>query len=103
MWIPPETRDPVLRHHPTRKSVGYFGAVCLQDGRFIHRREEDRFNALSFWAFLQDLWQRSQTAGKCVVVITDNARYHHARLTRIGGKSSRAPSGWISCLLTAPT
>jgi len=51
MWIPPETRDPVVLHHPTRQGVGYFGAVCLQDGRFIHRREEDRFNAVSFGPF----------------------------------------------------
>jgi hypothetical protein len=27
MWIAPEIKDPVLLHHPTRKSVGYFGAV----------------------------------------------------------------------------
>ena len=27
MWVPPETRDPVVYHHPTRKSVGYFAAV----------------------------------------------------------------------------
>ena len=33
MWIPPEVRDPVLYHHPTRKSVGYFGAVRINDGR----------------------------------------------------------------------
>lgn len=27
MWAAPEDRDPVLRHEPTRKSLGYFGAV----------------------------------------------------------------------------
>jgi len=32
MWIPPETKDPVLLHAPTRRSVGYFGAVRLRDG-----------------------------------------------------------------------
>ena len=32
MWVPPEVKDPVLQHHPTRKSVGYFGAVRLRDG-----------------------------------------------------------------------
>src|SRR5258707_696892 len=36
MWIPPEVKDPVLQHHPTRKSVGYFGAVRLRDGKFIY-------------------------------------------------------------------
>lgn len=80
MWIPPETRDPVLLHHPTRKSVGYFGAVCLRDGRFLYRRETDRFHAVSFWSFLQELWSGSQNPGKQVAVIIDNARYHHARL-----------------------
>src|SRR5437667_666484 len=39
MWIPPECRDPVLLHAPTRKSVGYWGAVRLRDGLFVHRRE----------------------------------------------------------------
>jgi hypothetical protein len=26
MWVPPETKDPVVYNHPTRRSVGYFGA-----------------------------------------------------------------------------
>src|SRR3954451_5471823 len=34
MWVPPETRDPIVYHHPTRKSVGYFAAVRLRDGEF---------------------------------------------------------------------
>ena len=72
MWIPPEVKDPVLLHHPTRRSVGYFGAVRLGDGRFFYRREDERFNAVSFWEFLKDL--------RRVLVITDNAKYHHARL-----------------------
>ena len=33
MWVPPETQDPILLHHPGRKSVGYFGAVRLRDGK----------------------------------------------------------------------
>ncbi len=32
MWVPAETKDPFALHHPTRKSVGYFGAVRLWDG-----------------------------------------------------------------------
>jgi len=39
MWIPPEVKDPVLLHHPTRKSVGYFGAVRLCDGKFLAIQE----------------------------------------------------------------
>ena len=35
MRVPPENRDPVLRRHPTRRRVGYFGAVRLRDGKFV--------------------------------------------------------------------
>jgi len=34
IWIPPEVADPVVRHYPGRKRVGYLGAVRLHDGRF---------------------------------------------------------------------
>src|SRR5262250_872716 len=44
MWVPPEIKDPIVYHHPTRKSVGYFGAVRLRDGKFLFRRETGRFN-----------------------------------------------------------
>jgi len=47
MWVPPEVRDPVLLHHPTRRSVGYFGAVRLRDGKFLAVREEHLFDAQS--------------------------------------------------------
>src|SRR4051812_29476006 len=53
MWVPPETRDPILYHHPTRKNVGYFAAVRLRDGEFLFRRETGRFNGESFWEFLK--------------------------------------------------
>jgi hypothetical protein len=80
MWVPPETKDPVLLHHPTRRSVGYFGAVRLRDGRFRFSRETGKFNAMTFFAFLKRLRRTSIRAGRSVVVITDNAKYHHARL-----------------------
>ena len=53
MWIPPETKDPILLHAPTRKSVGYFAAVRLRDGRFQYCRETGRFNGETFFAFLK--------------------------------------------------
>ena len=80
MWIPPEVDDPVVRHHPTRKSVGYFGAVRLRDGKFLFAREDNRFDAMSTWNFLHQLRQCSRRAGRQVMVITDNAKYHHAKL-----------------------
>lgn len=82
MWVPPETKDPVLLHHPTRRSVGYFAAVRLRDGKFFFRRETDRFNGQTFFAFLKMLRRVSCHAGRRVVLLADNARYHHACLHR---------------------
>lgn len=80
MWVPPETKDPVILHHPTRKSVGYFGAVRLRDGKFVFRREDERFNGETFHIFLKHLRRVSAPARRRVVLISDNAKYHHARL-----------------------
>jgi len=80
MWVPPEIKDPVLFHEPTRKSVGYFGAVRLRDGKLLYAREEDKFEAQSCWAFLKQLRHKSLRANRRVVVILDNAKYHHALL-----------------------
>jgi len=80
MWVPPETKDPVLLHHPTRRSVGYFGAVRLRDGKFWFHRETDKFNAATFFTFMRGLRRAAIRTGRRVVVITDNAKYHHARL-----------------------
>ena len=82
MWVPPEIRDPVLRHAPTRKSVGYFGAVRIRDGKFVCQREADRFNAQTCWDFLVKLKRAAGRSGRRVVVIIDNAKYHHALLHR---------------------
>jgi transposase len=82
MWMPPEVRDPMLPHAPTRKSVGYFGAVRIRDGKFVYQREVDRFNAQTCWDFLIRLKRASGRSGRRVVVIIDNAKYHHALLHR---------------------
>ena len=83
MWIPPEVKDPVLLHAPTRKSVGYFGAVRLRDGRFVFRPESAKFNGPSFFQFLKQLHRASRGTGRRVIVITDNAPYHHSRLHKL--------------------
>ncbi len=80
MWIAPEETDPVLMREPTRRSVGYFGAVRLRDGKFIYRRETDKFNAKTFLDFLKQMRKASSHSGKKVIVISDNARYHHGKL-----------------------
>jgi transposase len=78
MWVPPETTDPILLHAPTRKSVALFGAVCIRDGRLATRRE-DTFDAATFEKFLRELLRRRRQ-GRKIVVIVDNARWHHAKL-----------------------
>jgi transposase len=80
MWVPPETKDPILYHHPTRKSIGYFGAVRLSDGRFVYQRESGRFNGESFWGFLKTFQTKAAMDGRKVVAISDNAQYHRSRL-----------------------
>jgi DDE superfamily endonuclease len=80
MWIPPEDKDPVVYHHPTRKSVGYFAAVRLRDGRFVFRRETGRFHGESFGEFLRYLREVTIEPGRRVVFISDNALYHRSGL-----------------------
>jgi transposase len=80
MWVPWEQDDPVLWHYPGRKSVGYFGAVRLRDGLGLFQQETGMFEGATFWPFLQRLRSVSAASGRRVIVITDNARYHHAKL-----------------------
>jgi hypothetical protein len=76
------TKDPVLLHAPTRRSVGYFGAVRLRDGKFLFCREAGKFNGATFFGFMKSLRRHSIRTGRRVVVITDNAKYHRALLHR---------------------
>jgi len=78
MWVPAEIKDPVLQHAPTRKSVACFGAVSLRTGKFV-RATCAVFNAETFAVFLNKLL-RHRTRGRRMVVVLDNARYHHAVL-----------------------
>ena len=80
MWVPPEDKDPVVYHHPTRKSVGYFGAVRLRDGRLVFRRETAKFNGETFWDFLRLLRETTAESGRRIVLISDNAQYHRSKL-----------------------
>jgi transposase len=77
MWVPPETKDPVLLHAPTRKSMACFGAVSMRSGKFV-RSVCDKFDARSFEAFLMKLLKH-RSRGRRMVIVLDNARYHHAK------------------------
>jgi transposase len=78
MWVAPEVKDPVLMHASTRKSVACFGAVSLRTGKFI-RGMANVFNAQTFQDFLKKLL-RHRSRGTRMVIVLDNAKYHHAIL-----------------------
>jgi len=77
MWVPPEDVDPVVLHAPTRKSMAVFGAVRVDDGRLVSCWI-DTFNAQTFEVFLTQL-VRHKRKGRTMLVIVDNARWHHAQ------------------------
>ena len=74
--VPPEIKDPVLLHTPTRKSVDCFGTVGLSSGKFV-RTMCKMFHAMTFETFLKTLRQH-RSCDTCMVLVLDNARYHHA-------------------------
>jgi len=76
MWVPPEEKDPVLLHAPTRKSIGMIGAVRPSDGRLVTMKAEI-FQVESFLEFLMKLLP-FRRRGRKMVVVVDNARWHHA-------------------------
>ena len=78
MWVPPEDKDPILLHAPTRKSVACFGAANVRTGNLIPAFEPI-FNGESFLRFLMRLLKH-RSRGKRLVLILDNAKYHHARM-----------------------
>jgi transposase len=80
MWVPPENKDPILLHAPTRKSIACFGAVNLRTGKFV-RRMCSVFNAETFQRFLRRLLCH-RTRRRRMIVVLDNARYHHAVILR---------------------
>jgi transposase len=79
-WVPPEDVDPVLFHAPTRKSAGVAGAVRVMDGRLMVF-PMSRFDGEGTLDFLKQL-MRHHRRGKRMLVILDNARWHHARIIK---------------------
>ena len=77
MWVPPEDKDPIVLHAPTRKSAALFGAVNTGTGRLITMRTP-KFDGETFELFLRKLLRHRKRSGKMVVIL-DNARYHHAK------------------------
>jgi transposase len=78
MWVPPEDKDPVTWHAPTRKSAALFGAVNVLSGKFVYINVP-KFNALTFRIFLGKLLRHRKRSRKMAVIL-DNSRYHHATM-----------------------
>lgn len=78
MWVPPEDKDPVTLHAPTRKSIALFGAVNILTGKLVYMIIP-KFNGESCIAFLKKLIMHRRKKRK-MVIIPDNARYHHAHI-----------------------
>ena len=74
MWVPPEDKDPVLRHAPTRKSIALFGAINLRSGQLVTMFATP-FNADSFAVFLRQV-ARHRDRRRRNLLILDNAAYH---------------------------
>jgi len=83
--VPPETKDPVCLHAPTRQSISYFGAVRLRDGKMVTSRPEDMFNAQTCQDFLRRL-DGSQSPGR------PQGRGHH-RQCQIPSRDTSCPIG----------
>jgi len=97
MWVPPEDKDPIVYHAPTRSSVALFGAVNVRTGQLVAMLIS-QFDADTFEAFLGHLLgYRSRS--RRMVVILDNARYHQAEQStlacgdEIGSRSCTAIPG----------
>ncbi len=52
LGVSPEVEYPIVRHHPPRKGVSYFGTVRLRDGRLVFRQEPEQCTGQTTWAFL---------------------------------------------------
>jgi transposase len=74
MWVPPEDKDPVLLHAPTRRSIAVFGAVNLRSGKLVTMYASP-FNTESFGVFLRQV-ERHRDRQRRNLLILDNASYH---------------------------
>ena len=63
MWIPPEEKDPILLHAPTRKSIALFGAVQANTGQMVSLMTPI-FNAETFLEFMKMVLKKKETGEK---------------------------------------
>ena len=76
MWVPPETKNPIVLHAPTRKSLALFGAVNFRTGQLV-TMFCPVFDTETFEVFVR-LVLRHRRRRPATVLVLDNAAYHHA-------------------------
>jgi transposase len=76
MWFPPEDKDPILLHAPTKKSISLFGVANSNTGQLTSMITKV-FNAQTFLWFLKKVL-KTKRRGRKLIIVLDNARYHHA-------------------------
>ena len=75
----PKGESPIQIFAPTLKKLGYFGAVGLEMGELEFQRA-DSLNAQTFKDFLNRFIRNPFSPGRKVIMILDNARWHHAKM-----------------------
>src|SRR6266481_9004904 len=102
MWIPPEIKDPVLLHAPTRKCVGYFGAVRLRDGRFVFSLETANLMGPASFSFSSNFAPPVVGPGDGLWSLPTTPLITTRDSTNRGGKSTPTVLSWTSFPLTVP-
>ncbi len=82
MWVPPEEKDPIVFHAPTRKSVALFGSVNLRSGKLV-TMVTSPFDSQSFEAFVGEV-SRHRDRRRRNIIIVDNASYHECETLPAG-------------------
>ena len=80
MWVPPEEKDPIVFHAPTKKSISLFGHVNVSSGKLVNLMAPV-FNAETFNQFIKMLIKHGSKKKRHIIIL-DNARYHHATLLK---------------------
>ena len=103
MGVSWEEDNPVGWHYPGRKSVGYFGAVRVRDGKSLFRKEPEMSNGETFWAFLRQLETPAKKTGDALSSSLTTPNTITPNSTQPRGSNGRADLVWTSCHPTAPS
>ena len=77
-WAP-RGQQPVVKTGGKRKGYKVFGLIDYFTGRLFSQGHSGRFNAASYWAFLEEVLAQTTQP---IILIQDGARYHTAATTQ---------------------